>query len=529
MLESTRHTNTMDSALIADEFWNLRLSVNNIIIDMYTNVELNDMLGKNIDDIASDENRRNIESILSDYLNQNTFIRSIHFFSASSENLKFSARNLWGIRDISYNDLGIIEDEIIWVLKCKPLIGDTLMFVRNLRDTITSNELLGTYAIVLDSNYLRRTLSVAKTTPTGYVLLVDRNNNIVFHHGNLGSTDRIADDFSFLQVSDGTVVNTGYERALVSKRQIDSIDMTLFIVTPISDLRISGNVFRDSLIILAVALFFLYFILSWLISNYLLKPIATLITTMRRVVDEGSHVRYEVKTQDEFGDIGNTFNKMLEKISTLHEENYMIAIRERDARIQTLQAQINPHFIYNTLDAISWKVSEYGDSQVNDIISGLGEMLRYSTEKYKTLVTLGEELYQIQNYLLINNMRVDTKVSYHVTVEPELLDVMIPCLLLQPIVENAIMHGLKDKEENPTLTITVKKRGNDFVVTVIDNGSGIPKEKLDLLNKGNVEESHIGLRNVRERCHLLYGDGYGLYIKSEENLYTEVSIVFPLN
>ena len=537
ILSNTQNTNATDLTIIDNEFGVLRYNINDITLSFYADNTLGQLTREMMDiedaDYNAKENIRNrLESAMRGYLYQYDFMRSIYYCSNGSGSQKYTASKYYFPSDRIFTMIDNDKDADINTLRlnCVHIPGNTIMFtksVKNFPDALWSNEILGTYAVLVDAAYLRRIASTAKITLSGYMLFVDNNSDIILQYSSSDALIPTSIDFPLFELENGAIINIGGRSLLISKKYISSINLTAVIVTPVSDLKISGTAFRNSLILLTITMIIINFIIIWVLSSYLSKPIAKLNKIMNSVASGKIDARYEVNTKDEFGNIGETFNGMLEKLRTLLEENSMITIQEKDARIHALQAQINPHFIYNTLDTINWKAAEYNDHEINEIISRLGEMLRYSTEKYGSHVTLGEEINRIRNYLFIHNMRVDTPIKTIIRIQPELASLTIPCLLLQPLVENAVMHGLRNKDEGAMLVISARRRGAGFVVTVFDNGVGIAPERLLHIGEKTGRDDSVGLRNVKQRCRLLYGEQYGLRIKSRFGRCTSASILFP--
>ena len=238
----------------------------------------------------------------------------------------------------------------------------------------------------------------------------------------------------------------------------------------------------------------------------------------------------------------NLYNDIMQKIiRNFLEKNYLkVQLSERKYRLRSmemlaLQSQISPHFLYNTLETISWKVRAMsgGSSPVNDIIQKLSDILSFSLDSKENCVPLSMEIENTHNYISILQFRNPNKYHVEWTVPQDVLDVPIVKLTLQPLVENAIYHGLNERESPGHIHITMEKKEPDLLITVKDNGVGIPPEKLaalrDQLKAGVVSSTHIGLFNTNKRLALAYGSQYALSIASEENQSTTVSIVIPLH
>ena len=245
------------------------------------------------------------------------------------------------------------------------------------------------------------------------------------------------------------------------------------------------------------------------------------ITDIARKVDASGYSEIE--------NIAEDFNHMLTRIQNLVNENYVISLNEKNARIEALQSQINPHFIFNTLDTINWKVMFLDMPEVTNMITCLGDMLRYTTYQYGKYVTASQEILQIKNYLYIQEIRYDHSFEAFYDVEEEALKQVIPCLIIQPLVENAVVHGLKDKKDG-VLVIKLRIEENMLKIMVFDNGNGMEQQKIREVyqsTEGTIKES-IGLSNVNKRICLTYSVEKGLEIKSRVGHYTRIEILIPI-
>ena len=278
-----------------------------------------------------------------------------------------------------------------------------------------------------------------------------------------------------------------------------------------------------------------FFIGLYIISNILIgvlifslvsKPLKNLLKFIRRIKNEDFSSRIKVKNNDEIGHIGKHFNEMIDSIETLLKENYMIKLQEKEAQIKTLQAQINPHFIYNILDIISWKAMLMQTDDINKITYYLGKFLRYCINDFEKKVSLEEDIEYVKDYLYIQKIRYTNRFKAYFKIEPGAKNLKVPKLLIQPIVENAIKHGLANKESHGILYIKIKVHDNALFVYVVDNGCGISKEKANQIYSDS--EFHLGIKNVDERIKILSNKQYGVTINSVLGRYTKVTLKYPI-
>ena len=275
---------------------------------------------------------------------------------------------------------------------------------------------------------------------------------------------------------------------------------------------------------------------SFLFSETIVRPVTRLHKNLVRVKEGDYTVRVHVETRDEVGDLCDAFNGMAEEIDRLVNRVYSVELKEKEAAIKALQAQINPHFLYNTLDMIKSMAELYGALQVSEMIMALSKLFRYATHTDGVLVTIREELENLSSYMTIVNARFGGRIAFAVKVPEELLAEPIVKVCLQPLVENSISHGLGRGRSGGRIAVTVKKEDGIMTVTVEDNGGGIQPERLAeirgrLERRERVEEEsgrgNVGLKNIHDRIRLYYGDAYGIVIDSFPGKGTVVTLSYP--
>lgn len=225
--------------------------------------------------------------------------------------------------------------------------------------------------------------------------------------------------------------------------------------------------------------------------------------------------------------LGKNVYNMMQKVKNLMEESYQAKIREREAQLHALQAQINPHFLYNTLDSINWMAIKIDSKEISFMVNSLAKYFRLSLSKGKDIVSIKDELELINVYLTIQQVRYKGAIQFEFRVEESVENYNIHKLTLQPIIENAIIHGIqKNKNRSGLIVIEAKKIDQDIIFTISDNGVGMNEEYIDkvLSNIPNGKEGSYGLYNVNERIKLYFGDEYGINIYSEELVGTKVEI-----
>lgn len=288
------------------------------------------------------------------------------------------------------------------------------------------------------------------------------------------------------------------------------------------------------------------------LADRLTAPLNGLAASMKRVTDENLDSYFEYPYQDEVGHLASSFNYMIKRINqligelgasieALKKEKEMVQQvleQKRKAELKALQAQINPHFLYNTLNAITWQASDQGAAEVAVLSSSLGKFFRVSLSRGRERIMIREELEHVTSYLRIMKNRYKNKMNYEVEVQEDVKMLYITKLVLQPLVENSIYHGLKPKENGGTIVISICRQiredgSSQILLKVRDDGVGIPKEELDILNQGLKtgkisRDSGYGIYNVNERIRLSYGEAYGLTLESSEGQGTTALLTVPV-
>lgn len=268
--------------------------------------------------------------------------------------------------------------------------------------------------------------------------------------------------------------------------------------------------------------------LARFLSNLLLRPLYTLQRVMKRVEQNDLSARFHSPFQDEISEAGHQFNRMLGTIDQLIAEVRETEKEKRKAEVKALQAQIDPHFLYNTLNTVFWKceMEEYED--VKEMVVSLSMLFRLGLNNGHEMTTLGKELEHVRQYLYIQQKCYEDLFEYSIEADPELFEVPMLKILLQPLVENSILHGMKKMKEKGIIRIIVQRDHPYIVIRVIDNGMGMNVDRVNqqVDEPSNLRQSYA-LSNVRSRLQLYYGEEASLTLYSEPYVRTEAVIRFP--
>lgn len=290
---------------------------------------------------------------------------------------------------------------------------------------------------------------------------------------------------------------------------------------PVKEVTAKATINRNVTILATLVISGFALLVSIVISYLLTNPLSSMSKIMKQVQGGNMKVRLNVKYADEVGLLGKHFNQMLGRIDELIGEVADSRLRKQEAEMRALQSQINPHFIYNTLETIRMMAELNDDDRVSAMTYTLGQMLRYSLTKGIEVGTVGSELEHLEHYLYLQNMRFRDKFTLKLDVPEHMLGIPMLKLVLQPVVENAIYHGLEKREGPGEIGISAYNLGSDAFFVLTDNGIGMSRETVDKLNErfdkliyDKSTKGGIGLQNVNERIKLHYGDDYGLQVES---------------
>ncbi len=330
------------------------------------------------------------------------------------------------------------------------------------------------------------------------------------------------------------------EKRLVVFQKVPKTQWTTIATLPLAELNEESHSIRNAIIVSSILSLIAAFFLAYLISRGIVKPIRQMEEQMRRVEQGDFDAYVDVTTSDEIGRIGEKFNVMVAKIKDLmdrvvteEKKQSQLLIKQREAELELLRAQINPHFLFNTLNSIKCMALINQANHIAEMISALGRLLENSIQRGKDMITLEEEIENLKNYVLLQQMRYGNKLRILYDMDPELLTLEVPRLILQPIVENAIIHGLEKKTNGGQIQVYGRRKEEVAEIVIEDNGVGMSQEEVENLRTG-LDPTHqrksfsgIGIKNVDERIRLVYGEDYGLTITSKINVGTKVILVIP--
>lgn len=363
----------------------------------------------------------------------------------------------------------------------------------------------------------------------GYCFIMDKKGNIVYHpqqqliYSGLKSeqTDILT------KAGDGTLVK---KNVIYSIRSLDNCDWRIVGVSYIDEL-VTVKV-RGAMQILLVMIAFVLvtvFLSSFLLTHMISHPIQNLVKAMKDFEADAEEFSYQpVHGSKEMIALSDSFGHMVGRIQDLMEKVRREEITLRKTELKALQAQINPHFLYNTLDAIGWMCEEERSKDAVEMVNALARLFRISISKGHELIPIGKEVEHARSYLMIQNFRYKNQFTYSFDIEEECLPYLCNKITLQPIIENAIYHGINRMVDEGEIRIRIYGEGDDIVFSVSDNGVGMSKEQCGSILKSEPgDQTGIGIKNVNDRIKIYFGEEYGITIESEPDEGTCVSIRMP--
>jgi len=331
-------------------------------------------------------------------------------------------------------------------------------------------------------------------------------------------------------------INLDGEPVIVCYKPLHELNGHLLKIVSLKDEIASVNNFRKTFWICFCLIVLALIFLSNMIAEIILRQFYAIMGTIRKVQKGNLDVRVPHCGNDEIGELGQQINKMLSRITQLMEDSIAKEILFKDSEIRALQNQINAHFIYNVLETIKMMAEVEEKYVISDAVTALGKLLRYSMKWVSKNVTVGEEIDYIRNYLSLINLRFDYEIYLSLNIPDEIYDQEIPKMSLQPIIENAIYHGIEELAEDTNIYMKGIIYNNYCTIEITDSGRGMSEEAVEQLQKkieGEIETkgssgNGIGLKNVQDRIKISFGEGYGISITSKKECYTKVVVKIPL-
>lgn len=393
----------------------------------------------------------------------------------------------------------------------------------------------------ISEDHLRRYFSPTEQLKNQKLLLMNRDGTIYYDSAaNEWAGTRFPSD-SFINYqqksSEGSqTIKIDGNTYLATYIELDSEPWAIVSLTLLKELTGTNDEMNRLLIFFLIIYLICCFAVVFYITVYFTQPIARLVRLMRRIEDGNfQNIKLTSTRKDEVGWLYRGVGSLVQQIDVLVQDAWRSERKKKALEFQVLSHQINPHFLYNTLESIRWKAENHGRSDISEMVSALGNLLRLSLNQGKEITTLRREIEQVKAYVLIEQGRMGKMIRILYSIDEELLDYPFLRLLLQPLVENAIQHSVRSDFEKGKIIVSARREGEDMIIEIADNGKGIPQEIIDgLEHEDPAEEMYtttrrgVGLRNVNDRLKLYFGSSYKLQILSGSQGGTRIFLRHPM-
>jgi two-component system sensor histidine kinase YesM len=464
------------------------------------------------------------------------------YYLSSDGSTGMSNYDLVKLGDI-YKKASALKGEPLWVaLNDKNQIfiptnkAPKIAMCRSLLNTNTFEE-SGFLIICINISTIQRTYLDDLTSKDRNIILLDNKNEIVAYN----TTDNFSEIETYIpqiltfltKYEDNPTIELDKKKILLTYSTIDQTSWKAVYLVAVSDLLLGIRSIFSMTLLLILGCLIVAMIISLYISSILTSPIKKLLSSMKRVKEGYFKEKVDFKFMDEIGMLGLEYNDMIDNLHDLIDKVYKLQIREKEAELKALQAQINPHFLYNTLDTIYWKSQKSQDKDIGEMIYALSRLFRLTLNRGNEFTLVKNEKEFIEYYLLLQKRRFRHKLEYKICIDDNILNYSMPKLILQPFVENSIIHGTERDNEKSTVVVYGYLVEDRIIFIIQDDGEGMEESIIKLLlnSKASVKisgrQKGYAIGNVNERLSLYYNGNYRLNIFSEIGKGTKVEIIIP--
>lgn len=501
--------------------------------------------------VVSVINERTITNIIGAAYYSRKEIVGIHIITNAGKVYSYE-RQFAGVIDINYaqtdwySKLKASSGDMVWLgfydgSPINTMQQDSVfVFGRQLYD-LTNYKSIGIIVIETNPSPIKEALSNVSISPGTKVFITGKDDQVIASKEQQETEWPVFTNLPKPSKEHEIIVDDDSDQLIVAAKTALA-DWTIYGMTPKSDLSAEINQTRLYLGIVLLALIAVSTALASLVSRTIASPLKLLIREMKKVELGNFSGSVNVNSFEEINSLVSSFNRMVHRMDELIERIKISSVSEKNAQLQALQSQVNPHFLYNTLDMIYWMLDEKGNERLSRVILSLSQMFRYSSDwEEASQTTLRQELEHIRHYLTIIESRLDDRVQTEIVVDEQWLDVILPKVTLQPIIENAIKYGLEPLGTPCKLQVSTVQHGHELHIRITDHGLGMDEETLRqiraslqmnpnflVVESANRLRRGIGLHNVHARINMLFGAAYGLRVESQRGKGTTVIIVIPI-
>lgn len=508
---------------------------------MLSNMNLQNMLAELKE---TEEESKNLSPYTNLYQELSTLVYD-YYYTYPSKNISYIAVTNGSFTLSTYNkgnrlNSDIIENIILQADKAQGspvLITDYAkeygIFLGRTVRRIDSLQLdsLGTIIVNLDIQSLLQdaTENISLSENAAYVLS-EADSTVPFYV----SEDLSLDDFRFPGSENYAVCSIDGKEYFTVRGQISGYDWNYLCLIGYNSILSSLSTTKILCIVMILCSALIFFLLARKIVRTLTRDLNLLTDKMIAFGKDDSVLpqnKYDYTLRkDEIGTLHNQFDTMAKKIQTLINENYKNELLRKDMMLKNLQNQINPHFLYNTLESINWRAKASGEKEISQMVEALGSLLRTSLSPHPDTSTLKNELQIVRNYITIQKIRFEDRLHYSENIDSAILDCEIPLLIVQPLVENAIRYGLEVNIDACTIMVNVFSANGKITIQVINDGSQFEEDTLEkLISHQMIPHGFgIGILNIQKRIHMIYGKQYGIRLKNIDEEHAMSEIILPM-
>lgn len=529
--------------------------------DIYRSIYLNDGFREYLRDFGSvkssaeklTENER-LKSIFLSSLSSRSDIFSIIYVDSSGQ-LTYATRTEAG----SYSDYGVcglpasyrecIEADELWREKAVLLPTSVHMPLRNevsssptyvyaigrqIVNTESQFERIGTMFITIDLSDLEQMRRLIQPDSSTLIFICDDNGRVIYDSSGEYIAETLPGEVSSVvgMGSGRDILFNGAHYVMASSKS-ENTGWYVLMLTPQSVFSADAMSVSSAILTAAVLALIVISIITALASSAISKPVEQLADAMDETRLRHLDRRVPVTGNDEIARLGNSFNSLMDKLDASIQNEYDAALQQKSAEIRALQAQMNPHFLYNVLQSMASMATLHNVPELATMAAALGSTMRYNISGREPFVSLRDEITHVENYLTIQKIRFGDRLNYEINVPEYVMDRQVPRVSIQPMVENAVIHGFDGREHAGNISISAWEENEAIIVEVADDGKGIAADALRSLQEslscspGNGDSGGIGIKNLNSRLRLLYGSDASLTVESEEETGTVVQIRIP--
>jgi two-component system sensor histidine kinase YesM len=416
------------------------------------------------------------------------------------------------------------------------VIQDEYKWVVSLSRKLSSEDAKQLGVLLVDLNYsvINDLCNKIKLGKKGYIFILDQDGNIVYHPQQqliYSSLKKEMIDQVMSSKTNNFTTSEGKNSRMYTINQSKNTGWKIVGVTYVDELVSNKREIQTYIFMWGIGLTLIAVILSFILSLRISRPIKRLESSMKEVEKGNFDIQVNIESSNEIGQLSKRFNRMTTVIKELMIQNVTEQELKRKSELKALQAQINPHFLYNTLDSIIWMAEGKKSEEVVQMVAALARLFRISISKGQEMISIANEIEHIKSYLTIQKMRYKDKLDFEIDVDKQILGNKVFKIILQPLVENSIYHGIKNNAGVGIVRITGRIVDERILLQVIDNGIGMSAESIRHMFEKKVKSesgSGIGVSNVNQRIQLYFGDQYGITFESELGQGTTANIWLPI-